>query len=317
MKKSRLKTLTIGLILGVIYAFGVMLLVTYFHKNVSVSYIFILPLILGAIPVLFSTKEQLQAYKGYLLLPWGITMTFFFLAWSFGFEGMICLSIIVAPFLMLGTLGAFIFRIIKLKNDGKKGTKLYFSLLIPLVCLIIENNINSTNQIYEIKTNIIVNSDRENIWQNIVNVKDIEKREIGNHFIHLIGIPKPLNGEIDREEIGGVREITWEKGIKFEEKITAWKKGYGFSYDINVNPNSIPPRTLDEHVMIGGKYFDVIRGSYKIEEISKSNYKITLSCTYRVTTNLNLYSKLWADFILNDFNKMILKVIKVRCEAKK
>jgi len=124
-KNSRLKTLLIGLGIGVLYAFLVMLLVTRIHRNVSVSYIFVLPLILGAIPVLFSTKEQLQSYKTYLLLPWGITMTFFFLAWFFGFEGMICLTIIVAPFLALGTLGAFIFRLIKLRKEGK-GTKLYF-----------------------------------------------------------------------------------------------------------------------------------------------------------------------------------------------
>ena len=42
---------------------------------VSVSYVFVLPVILGLIPVLFSTTEQLRSYKDYLLLPWGITLT--------------------------------------------------------------------------------------------------------------------------------------------------------------------------------------------------------------------------------------------------
>ena len=54
------------------------------------------------------------------------------------------------------------------------------------------------------------------------NVKNIQPNEIKTHFVHLIGIPKPTNGELDKEQIGGVRNITWEKGIKFEEKI----KGY-------------------------------------------------------------------------------------------
>ena len=66
--------------------------------------------------------------------------------------------------------------------------------------------------------------------------------------------------------------------------------------------------------MIGGKYFDVLKGSYKIDSIQNNKYKLTLNCTYRVTTNLNYYSKLWADFILDDFNTMILEVIKGRCE---
>jgi len=66
--------------------------------------------------------------------------------------------------------------------------------------------------------------------------------------------------------------------------------------------------------MVGGRYFDVLNGSYKIEQLSPTQNKVTLTCTYRVTTNLNLYSKLWADFILNDFNEMILEVIKKRSE---
>ena len=69
MFKSRLTTLFIGLLGGVIYAFIVMLLITAAHRNVSITYIFSLPIILGAIPVLFSTKEQLKSYKLYLLMP--------------------------------------------------------------------------------------------------------------------------------------------------------------------------------------------------------------------------------------------------------
>ena len=315
MKNSRLRTLMIGLTIGVLYAFFVMLLVTYFHKNVSITYIFILPLTLGAIPVFFSTKEQLESYKMYLIYPWIISFNFFILAWLFGFEGMICLTIIVAPFFIIGTIGAFIFRLIKLQNEGK-GTKLYSFFLMPLLFLAIESNIHPTKQIHTVITSIQINSDQEKIWNNIKNVKNIREEEIDRHFIHFMGIPKPINGELNEEKIGGIRKITWEKGIKFEETITAWNEGVGFSYNIDVDPKSIPPQTLDEHVMIGGKYFDVLRGSYEIVQISKENFKVILTCTYRVTTNLNTYSKTWANFILNDFNNMILGVIKNRCEAK-
>ncbi len=313
MKKSRLRTLIIGLTAGVLYAFLVMLLVTNNHHNVSITYIFALPLILGAIPVLFSTKEQLESYKTYLIIPWGITLIFFLLAWGLDFEGMICLVIIVVPFLFLGTLGAFIFRLIKLKNQGN-GTKLYASLFLPLLILGIETNFQATDQIHTVSTAIEIEADKSKIWDNVKNVKDIQPDEIETHFVHLIGIPKPLNGEIDKEGIGGTRHITWDKGIKFEEKITSWDDSNGFTYDINVDPNSIPPTTLDEHVMIGGKYFDVLNGSYKIEKLSEEKSKVILTCSYRVTTNLNLYSKLWADFILDDFNKMILEVVKKRSE---
>jgi hypothetical protein len=313
MKNSRLRTLLIGLVAGVLYAWLCMLLVTHFHENVSIAYIFILPIVLGAIPVLFSTKEQLEAYIMWLLWPWLVTFTFFVLSFVAGFEGLICLVIIVGPFLLLGTLSAFVFRIVRLKSEGK-GKKLYVSLMLPMVVLLIEANIQVTDQVYTVSTSIEINAPKGRVWENVKNVRDIQPDEIKPHFVHLIGVPKPLNGALDEEGVNGIRQITWDKGIKFEEKITAWNDGTGFAYDIDVDPASVPPSTLDEHVMIGGRYFDVLRGGYHIEKIDEGKSMVTLTCTYRVTTNLNFYSKVWADFILDDFNEMILEVIKGRSE---
>ena len=315
MRNSRLKTLLIGLAAGVVYAFLSMLVVYHFHQDVSITYIFVLPVILGALPVLFSTKEQLEAYKTYLIMPWLVTFTFFVLSFVTGFEGMICLVIIVGPFLILGSLGAFIFRLIKLKSSGK-GTKLYFSLFLPVVVLVFETGLQPSDKTYTVSTDITVNAGQVDVWRHVKNVKDIQAREIRTHFVHLIGVPKPISAELDKEAVGGVRSITWEKGIKFSEKITQWNEGDGFSYDIDVDPSSIPPKTLDEHVMIGGRYFDVLHGSYLLRTVSPGQTRITLRCTYRVSTNLNLYSRVWANFILNDFHEMILEVIKARCENK-
>jgi hypothetical protein len=313
MKPSRLITLLIGLICGVAYAFLTMWIVSLQHRNVSVAFIFILPIILGAIPVLFSTKEQLKSFWKYLLLPWGIVLTFFYISLIREFEGMICLVIIVGPFLILGSLGAFIFRLIKLKNEENK-TPLYSCLLLPFIFLFIEANIETKDQFETVSTSMEVNADPKVIWENIKNVKNILPSEFETHFIHQIGIPKPLNGELDKEGVGAIRSITWEKGIEFREIIKSWNEGNSFTYDIEVNPNSIPPTTLDEHVMIGGRYFNVLEGGYNIKSLSSTKSLVTLTCTYRITTNLNFYSKWWADFILSDFNEMILEVVKKRSE---
>jgi len=313
MRPSRLRTLLIGLLAGVLYAFIAMLIMQREHMNVSVSYIFVLPLVMGAIPVLFSTKEQLSSYKTYLLLPWGITITFFLLCLLFGFDGVICLMIIIGPFLILGSLGAFIFSLLKQKNNDRK-TPLYSSLLLPFLFLFIESDFEAKDQYHIISTSIEIHADPEVVWENIKNVKDIQPEEIKPHFVHLIGVPKPLNGELNKEGVGGIRAITWQKGIKFKEIIRTWEEKESFTYDIEVDPSSIPPTTLDEHVMIGGRYFDVIEGGYKVTSVSLNRTLVTLYCKYRVTTNLNFYSKWWADLMLDDFNEMILEVIKSRCE---
>jgi hypothetical protein len=166
-----------------------------------------------------------------------------------------------------------------------------------------------------VSTTIQIAAGKPVIWHNIKDVRNINPSEIETHFINLIGIPKPVDGRMNGSGVGTTRNITWEKGIRFQERIKSWEEGNAFSYDIKINPNSIPPATLDEHVIVGGRYFDVVEGSYQIEEINPRSHLVHLTCTYRVTTNFNFYSKFWADYILSDFNQMILEVIKKRCEA--
>ncbi|MBD1394333.1 hypothetical protein [Mucilaginibacter glaciei] len=315
MKLNRLLIFFIGLIAACAYDLMALVLIKTVNSYVSISYVFILPIILGVIPVVFTTREQLKSYYTIILLPWFSTITFCVVAILCGFEGAICLIIIIGPFMVLGTLGAFISRLYKLKFSDKK-TPLYSSLLLPLILIFIEGFIPASNQFNTVTTTIKVKANRNVIWTNIKNVRNIKKEEIETHFIHLIGIPKPLNGELNRNGIGATRSITWEKGIKFQERISGWEEGVGFKYNIIVDSNSIPPTTLDEHVMIGGRYFDVTNGSYEILPINNHENVIKLTCRYRITSNLNFYGKWWADYIMDDFNEMILEVIKKRCENK-
>ena len=311
---KKLKTLLIGIVIGVAYAFITMLIVQGSHKTVSIGYVFALPLVLGTIPVLLSTKAQLKSYLTYLIAPWVSFLTFFYLSFITGLEGSICLVIIIGPFLVLGSLGAFIYRLIKLKSKGDNSKKLYISLAIPLFVLAMESLITPDNYYGTVTTTIIIDASKETVWENIKNVKNIKKYEIQPHFIHSIGIPKPIHGELDIEQVGGTRSILWEKGLKFKERITKWKEGVGFEYDIIVNPEDIPPNTLDEHVLIGGTYFDAVKGAYSIRSIDSSRQEVTLSSTYRITSTVNFYGKYWTDFIFEDFHEMILEVVKGRCE---
>ena len=66
--------------------------------------------------------------------------------------------------------------------------------------------------------------------------------------------------------------------------------------------------------MIGGRYFDAVKGSYSIRTIDQSTQVVTLTSTYRITSTVNFYGKYWTDFIFEDFHEMILEVVKGRCE---
>lgn len=301
------------IVIGVVYCFLVFWVVRQLEETVSIAYIFCLPFVVGAIPVFILSRKVKDAYITYIIGPFAIVFFFFALAFLFQIDGAICLIVLFGPFLLLGGLGGFIYMLIIIRRNKHKD--LYVSLMLPLIVLAIERNFEATDSINTIATSIVVDAPSSVVWEQIKNVKNIREDEIETHFIHLIGVPKPINGELDKEGPGGIREITWAKGIRFREHITAWKEGVSFAYDIDVDPKSIPPKTLDEHVMIGGKYFDVLKGSYTLDSTADGKCLITLSCTYRVTTNLNFYSKIWADFMLDDFQEMILEVVKKRSEG--
>lgn len=302
-----------GILLAALYAVVMLCIISANHTLVSISYAFVLPLVVGSIPILFSTKEQLLSYRSLIIFPWAAIFLFGLLAFTLKLEGIICLVIIVAPFILLGTLAAFIIRLVRLHYRGPK-TPLYATLLLPLLFLLIEQNVTPTDTYQTVSTSIEINAPQPLAWENIKNVKNITPQEIQAHFIHLINVPKPVTGHVDKEGPDATRYISWDKGIHFKFDIQEWKEGQGFSYQVNLDEHSIPPNTLDEHVMVGGKYFDVVTGSYALKELTPGKCLLTLTSTYRISTTFNTYCTLWADFLLDDLHQMILEVIKNRSE---
>ncbi len=114
----------VGLTAGSLYSFFSVVLLSLIHDDVQASPVFLGPVVLGAIPALFSTKQQLKAYLITLLLPWMIVFTCFMLCFTLKSEGALIIAIVVAPVLLLGALAVFIFQTVRLKLKGN-GTKLY------------------------------------------------------------------------------------------------------------------------------------------------------------------------------------------------
>jgi hypothetical protein len=111
-----------------------------------------------------------------------------------------------------------------------------------------------------------------------------------------------------------VRHATFEGGVLFVETITIWREARELVFKIKANTDSIPPSTLDEHVTVGGPYFDVLEGHYEIERVGPNESRLHLSSQHRLSTRFNGYSGAWTDFIMRDIQGYILGIIKQRCE---
>jgi hypothetical protein len=115
------------------------------------------------------------------------------------------------------------------------------------------------------------------------------------------------------EGIGGVRHASFTGGLLFTETVTQWQPNSNLRFSIRANTSSIPYTTLDEHATIGGAFFDVLDGEYRIEP-RPEGVLLHLSSQERLSTHLNPYAALWTDAVMRSIQKRILVVIQHRCE---
>ncbi len=280
----------------------------------SFGYVFILPIILGIISVAFATKEQQRSWDFRIFSP--ILTTIICLAFSVlvGWEGAICLVMAAVIYLPLAAISGFITGLILTRiNRNKLSTSwLVIILSLPLSSAYLEQYLELPTALSEVKTEITINAPVETVWQNIIRVPKITEELDG--FFYKMGFPKPIEATLSHEGIGGVRQASFEGGLLFIETVDIWKENQELSFTIVSDPKSIPPTTLDEHVVVGGRYFDVFRGTYRIEKTKEKNVILHLSSDIRVSTRFNFYSGIWANFLMKDIQNTILKVIKQRSE---
>jgi uncharacterized ferritin-like protein (DUF455 family) len=85
-------------------------------------------------------------------------------------------------------------------------------------------------------------------------------------------------------------------------------------FTIRANPYNIPSTTMDEHIVVGGAYFDVLDGTYELEPLADNRYRLHLYSHFKLATSFNFYASWWAGWIMKDIQNNILQVIKRRAE---
>lgn len=104
------------------------------------------------------------------------------------------------------------------------------------------------------------------------------------------------------------------KGIHFDQVATHWKAGRYVRWAYRFTNDTIPPQALDDHVKIGGHYFDLIDTEYRLMP-SGTGTELRISMHYRVSTQFNWYAQPVAEFLIGNFEQVILSFYARRAEA--
>ncbi|WP_051718909.1 hypothetical protein [Hymenobacter sp. IS2118] len=282
----------------------------------SWGFLLLMPMALGAITAYFIPATASKMWR-MLWAPYLVVFCFLLSALLFHLEGMICVLIITPLYLVMSFLGAlFYINLTKKspKRDNKTLVVAAFALL-PFVAGPLENQLTNPDDFRQVENTILINAPAAVVWQHIIRVAPIQAQDLGHSIIDDIGFPRPVEATLTREGVGGVRHATFERGVEFIETVYEWVPLQRLSFSIVPNTATIPPTTFDEHVIVGGRFFDVLRGTYELQPASPGRTRLVLHSRQRLSTHLNWYAGLWTRFVMSEIQGRILTVLKRRCEA--
>ncbi|KQC34460.1 hypothetical protein AAU57_01570 [Nonlabens sp. YIK11] len=279
----------------------------------STTFIFVLPTIMGALTVYLSEKSRASSVAYRIFAPWIPIFLFLLVTMVFSIEGWACWLMILPVFLLAATIGGFAGGYLRgqWRND-----KLNISILFLLPFLIapMESLVDSIPGEYKAYTYIDIDAPIEKIWDNVTKVSEIEASEDTGYLNKTLGFPRPIKAELNFEGVGAYRKTIFTNGLVFHETVTEYIDNEKMVFTIKAYPHEIPSTTLDEHVVIGGEYFDVLNGTYELEQLPNGINRLHLYSKFELDTTFDFYAGLWAKWIMKDIQNNILRVAKKRAE---
>jgi len=304
----------LGIVLGIAYGIITRLVIGQQATLASLTYLFIIPTILGVIPLVVAYNETPKSYANNIFVCWLTVAAFLLSMYFFGIEDFISSLVLAVPFFLLATVVAMSVKTLQFARNKRNGILLAL-MLLPFLFAVIENNVRTPTDTYNVKSTVTINATSEKIWNNIVEVHTIDSQEYKAGFFNSIGIPRPISASVNKKELGGKRIGNFEGGLTFLETITVYEEQKKISFDINIDPTTVGHNPFYQNVL-HSKYFKFLDATYELTELESGEFQLTLNSSYQLSSTINFYGKYWGDMILSDFQDRLLYVIETRCEDK-
>lgn len=305
------------ILLGVGYGLAMRLLFAnhILRTNMEVvSFAFMLgtPFVVGAIVVYGQRNSKPSIWK-MIYAPWLAILLAMLGSAIALLEGAICIVLALPLFLLLSSIGGLMMGLI-LRYTDKGPTALNSFLLLPFMLVAFQPVMPERPKLLEERVAIEVAAPPQRIWAEILNARNIQRYELPPNFTHLIGVPRPVEGINISTPKGEIRYSKWDRGVHFSALVTQSVKNRSITWNYHFTSDSFPDGSMDEHVRIGGKYFDLYDTTFNLTPLSSGLTKLEIVSHYRVNTDINFYAVPVAKFIAHDFMSTILQFYKLRSE---
>lgn len=276
----------------------------------SVAFLFCVPAATGALAVYVAGRKEPVTLRRAAVLPLVPCAAAMMAAIATFLEGTICLAIASPLFFLMGALGGLVMALVQRRRRGKDSA--IVAALLPLAWGGVEERASCPHEEIRVENVVEIAAPPAVVWRHVASVEAIAPAELPWSFSHAIGLPRPIEATLSAPGVGGVRRASFERGLVFAETVTEWQPERTVAFAIAAE--QAPAEALDEHVVVGGRYFDVLDGRYTLEDLGDGRTRVRLASTHRLTTTLNGYAGFWTRAIMWDLHRVILHVVTARCE---
>jgi hypothetical protein len=277
------------------------------------SFIIGAPLVVAAVTVYLAERIEARSWMYYFFAPMLATTLFVVGTLALYIEGWICAILILPLFAAVGGIfGLLIGAICRATRWPRRSIVGCFALL-PILGGAVEPLVPSADRERVQTRDEFVAAPAAAVWAQLIDTRDIRPEEIDSAWMYRIGVPAPLEGKGDLRAGEHLRHVVMGRGVRFDQVATTWREQQEITWRYRFDADSFPPGALDDHVRIGGEYFDVIESTYTLAPRAGGTL-LRLSTRYRVSTHFNWYAGRVADFLVGDFAETVLGFYARRAE---
>jgi hypothetical protein len=159
--------------------------------------------------------------------------------------------------LVLGFVGAAIGWLASALSKGNSTRMMSVVVFVPFAFGAVEQELPLQDQVQAVSHSIDIQAPPEVVWRHINMPTGIQPGELKDGVAYRIGVPYPIEGRTLEPRVGGKRHLVWQRGVAFDEEITVWEPQRRVAWKYVFGPGSFPEGSLDDHIVIGGRYFNL------------------------------------------------------------
>jgi uncharacterized protein YndB with AHSA1/START domain len=282
------------------------------------AFILLAPAVCGAVTVYAAERQRRRSGVYYFFAPWLSVAAMVTGALTLMIEGWICAIVIFPLFMLLGSVGGLIMgAVVRLTKWPRQ--VLYSFAALPLALGAVEPQFANPVALSSASHSVFIAAPPQRVWDALVNVPDIRAEELGEVWAYRIGVPRPLESLDEASAVtpdtptGHIRRMQWARGVHFDGLVTTWEPGRALAWRYRFGPDAIPPGALDDHVRVGGSYFDLNNTRFTLTP-RDGGTDLRIDVHWRTSTRFNWYADGVAHLLIGNFTAGILDFYKQRAE---